>query len=92
MLKVPLVYEFRELKRGKARPSIRDQLIWHFKSATSGHQTPDHRLVGDPLGSDLSLEVILPGGNLYEVTSRVRPDCKQISAATLTRGRGGTLC
>ena len=37
MLKVPLTYKFRELRRGKARPIIGDQRVWHSKSAKGGH-------------------------------------------------------
>jgi len=61
LLKVPLVYEFHKLRRGKARPIIHDQRIWHSKLAKGGHQTSDHRLEG------FRRKEI----NLYEVTEIV---------------------
>lgn len=46
VLKVPLVYEFRKHRRGKARPVICDQCIWPSELAKGGHQTSDHWLGG----------------------------------------------
>ena len=61
MLKVPLVYEFCELRQGKAGPIIPDQCIWHSKSAKGDHETSDHRLRG----------FRRKGINLYEVAEIV---------------------